>query len=271
MDFPFANLKQQCGAGGNHAFLELATNDGNSNYNALLVSLRHRYTRGFSYGLSYTWSHNIADYVDNLTGGAFPQNSYNYAAERGDSMFDVRQRLVGYLTYELPFGTARDLGPRRSNQLPRRWMADKFHRYRSDRHHDSTGRADTLCTGGNLACAAGLHRRCALRRIGRSPKRVLAESGGICETANGTFGNCGSGPLPRPGINQCGSQLLQNVPIRESMRLEFRAEAFNAFNHANFSNPNSFFSPTSSDRRIRLHRSTIGDPREIQFALKFYF
>ena len=44
--------------------------------------------------MSYTWSHNIADYVDNLTGTAFPQNSYDYGAERGDSMFDVRQRFV---------------------------------------------------------------------------------------------------------------------------------------------------------------------------------
>ncbi len=68
--FPFANLNDA--TTGNHSFLELATNDGNSNYNALLVSLRHRYSGGLSYGLSYTWSHNISDYVDNLTGGAFP-------------------------------------------------------------------------------------------------------------------------------------------------------------------------------------------------------
>ncbi len=68
-----------------------------------------RFSRGMSYGVSYTWSHNIADYVDNLTGTAFPQDSYDYAAERGDSMFDVRQRFVGFLTYELPVGKRQEI------------------------------------------------------------------------------------------------------------------------------------------------------------------
>ena len=71
--YPFANLNTtNSSASGNHAFLELATNDGNSDYNALLVSLRRRSSRGMAYGVSYTWSHNIADYVDNLTGGGVP-------------------------------------------------------------------------------------------------------------------------------------------------------------------------------------------------------
>ena len=61
----------------------------------MLVSLGIASPKGWPIGVSYTWSHNISDYVDNLTGGAEPQNSYNYAAERGDSMFDVRQRFVG--------------------------------------------------------------------------------------------------------------------------------------------------------------------------------
>jgi hypothetical protein len=42
----------------------------------------------------------------------------------------------------------------------------------------------------------------------------------------------------------------KSVPVREDMRFEFRAEAFNVFNHANFSNPNSFFAPSRSDGRI---------------------
>ena len=99
--FPYANLNN---ASGIHSFLELATNDGDSDYNAMLVSLRRRFTKGVSYGISYTWSHNISDFVDNLTGTAEPQNAYNYAADRGDSPFDVRHRFVGFVTYELPFG-----------------------------------------------------------------------------------------------------------------------------------------------------------------------
>jgi hypothetical protein len=56
------------------------------------------------------------------------------------------------------------------------------------------------------------------------------------------------------------------------MRFEFRAEAFNAFNHANFSNPNSFYAPfTLGPGGFGYITNTIGDPREFQFALKFYF
>ncbi len=184
--YPYANLNTtNSSASGNHAFLELATNDGNSNYNALLVSLRHRFTRGISYGVSYTWSHNISDYVDNLTGTAFPQNSYDYAAERGDSMFDVRQRFVSFVTYELPVGKGkRYLGERRSRELHSRRLADQHDRYRSNRRHDSTVRARYQSVGRQSRFAAGLHRRCAFRSVGRSAHRVLAESGGVCHAGN---------------------------------------------------------------------------------------
>jgi hypothetical protein len=52
------------------------------------------------------------------------------------------------------------------------------------------------------------------------------------------------------------------------MRTEFRAESFNAFNHANFDNPNSSISDPGSFGKVY---STVNDPREIQLALKLYF
>jgi hypothetical protein len=65
---------------------------------------------------------------------------------------------------------------------------------------------------------------------------------------------------------------VKNVPVREDMRFEFRAEAFNVFNHVNFSDPNSFFAPFAlGPGGFGAISSTIGDPRELQLALKFYF
>jgi len=64
----------------------------------------------------------------------------------------------------------------------------------------------------------------------------------------------------------------KSVPVREDMRFEFRAEAFNVFNHVNFSNPNLFFAPfTHGPGGFGAISSTIGDPRELQLALKSYF
>ena len=99
--FPYPNLNSDPAR-----LSEYAANDGRSNYDGLLVSLRHRYSKGVTFGISYTWSHDLADYVDNLTNGAqaIPQNTYNYAAEYSNAFIDIRERFVGYGTFSLPFG-----------------------------------------------------------------------------------------------------------------------------------------------------------------------
>ena len=103
--FPYANLNTNVNTlAGNHAFLELATNDGNTNYNGLLVSLKRRFAKGLAYGISYTFSKNFADFVDNLTGGSTPANAYNYSLERSFSPFDVTHRFVANALYALPIG-----------------------------------------------------------------------------------------------------------------------------------------------------------------------
>jgi hypothetical protein len=269
--FPYANLNDS--TTGNHAFLELATNDGTSDYNALLVSLRHRYTGGLSYGVSYTWSHNIADYVDNLTGGAFPQNAYNYAAERGDSMFDVRHRFVGFLTYELPFGHGKRM---LDSQGPLSYVFGGW----------QVNSIVTAQTGTTIQIGANDQSKTGGAHISRPDCIGDARAGAsndprsgfwlnpaaFAVPANGQFGNCGVGRYHGPGLTNVDLSLFKTFPIREAMRFEFRAEAFNAFNHANFTNPNSYYDPTTlGPGGFGYITNTIGDPREFQFALKFYF
>lgn len=266
--YPYANLNTtDSSQTGNHAFLELATNDGNSNYNALLVSLRHRYTKGLAYGISYTWSHNISDYVDNLTGGAEPQNSYDYAAERGDSMFDVRQRFVGFLTYELPVGKGKRflsdggvagyiLGGWQVNTIVTKQTGTTIQLFAPDSSLSGgqhISRPD--CIGDGRAGASD------------DPRTGLwLNPAAFALPAAGQFGNCGVGRYHGPGFTNADISLFKIFPIRERLRVEFRSEFFNAFNHANFSNPGSFF-PFG----FGIISSTVGDPREIQFGLKLYF
>src|SRR5213075_1446113 len=76
-----------------------------SNYNALQTSFSVRDRRGFSAQVNYTWSHSIdnasdgQDYVANATQ---PDNSYRTDLERGNSNFDIRQRFVAVISYEVP-------------------------------------------------------------------------------------------------------------------------------------------------------------------------
>jgi hypothetical protein len=86
----------------------------------------------------------------------------------------------------------------------------------------------------------------------------------------GTFGNCGARSFHGPGVQNVDLSLFKIFPVTESMKVEFRAESFNLFNHANFTNPSAFYSPFSLGSFGRSF-NTVTDPRELQFALKFYF
>jgi hypothetical protein len=60
----------------------------------------------------------------------------------------------------------------------------------------------------------------------------------------------------------------KKIPLSETRYVQFRAEIFNVFNHTNYSNPDGHFQdgPTSFGRI-----ASAGDPRLLQFALKFFF
>jgi hypothetical protein len=85
-----------------------------------------------------------------------------------------------------------------------------------------------------------------------------------------TFGNEGRNILHGPGLVNADFSVFKDFPIKERMKVQFRAEMFNIFNHPNFSNPNTTFnaSPTSSFGNIT---STTTDNRDIQFGAKFIF
>ena len=67
--------------------------DGNSSYNAMNVELKRRFSNNMQFLASYTWSHAIDDSSD-LQTLLKPQNNFDFAAERADSLFDQRHRFV---------------------------------------------------------------------------------------------------------------------------------------------------------------------------------
>lgn len=88
--------------------------------------------------------------------------------------------------------------------------------------------------------------------------------------ALGTFGNVAPRAFAGPGLQDVDLSIFKTFAIHEAWRVEFRAESFNAFNHANFSNPSSSITSSSIGAFGKV-TSTITDPREYQFALKLYF
>ena len=70
-------------------------------------------------------------------------------------------------------------------------------------------------------------------------------------TQAGQFGNEGRNVVEGPGFEQWDFSAFKNIPIRESKSLQFRAELFNIFNHANFRLPNNDISSPNFRRKFR--------------------
>ena len=293
LQYTFANLNtvsnvdtstggSTCNNTGQHAFLELATNDGNTDYNSLELSLRRRMSKGLSYSLGYTWSHGLADFGDNLTAGAFPQNSYNYAAEMSNSNLDIRHRFVGNFVWQLPFGQGKPyLSSGAASHVLGNWQFNGIVTLQTGSPFSVTASNDGLlgsnrtvypnCIGDPFAGATTDHHL-------YTTTGFLINPAAFEQPADGTFGTCAPRKFYGPGIQTFDLSLFKDFRFNERWLLQFRAEFFNAFNHPNFAAPISDIGNPSFGKVTNTLAPILGtdsggpgDPREIQFALKLYF
>ena len=277
--FPYPNLNtSNVATSGNHAFLELATNDGNTNYNGLLVSLKKRFAKGLAYGLSYTFSKNLSDFVDNLTGGSTPAYAYNYSLERSFSPFDTTHRFIGNAVYDLPVG--RNGLVLNNNSLASRliggWQLNTIVTLETGTPFTVTA-PDESFTGPSHAnranCVADPFQNATTNPsqfAGGAAPGFFINPAAFALPAVGSFGTCAPRNIHGPGLENIDLSLFKSFAVAERWKLELRGEFFNAFNHPNFSNPNSSYSASSLGSFGKVF-GTVTDPREIQLALKLYF
>jgi hypothetical protein len=293
--FPYANLNSQtvvdtssatpgqCGISGSHAFLELATNDGNTDYNGLEMSLRRTMSRGFGYALNYTWSHGMANFGDNLTADPLPQNAHDYAAEMSNSNLDIRHRFIGNFTWDLPMGKGKRflnsggvsnvlLGGWQFNGIVNLQTGTPFDVTAPDRSYTGFAKNSYAdCIGDPFAGATTDHTK-------YTTTGYFINAAAFAVPAPGTFGTCRPRMFHGPGIQETDLSLFKMFEVSERVKLQFRTEFFNAFNHPNFGNPigditNGSFGKVTNTLSPILGTGSggPGDPREIQFALKLYF
>lgn len=270
--FPYANLN----SGGSHAFLEYATNDGVTNYNGLVTSLRRAMVHGLGYQVSYTWAHNFSDYADNLTAGSTPQNAYDYEHEYSQSPFDQRHRLVISAQWKLPVGPGglvlRDKSV--ASEVLGGWQYNIIASFEAGNPFNITA-ADNSGTGGNHAayanCLAG-----AFANTTRDRNAITSITGtasylnlaAFTQPTAGTFGSCRPRAYAGPGRQNFDMSLFKQFSFTETRRMEFRLEGFNVFNHANLANPASGITTPGTFGRIS---SVVNTARQVQLAAKFYF
>jgi hypothetical protein len=280
----FTGTAGKCASTGQHAFLEYASNDGNTAYNSLEVSLRRKMSKGLGYSLGYTFSHGLADFGDNLTAGALPQNAYNYAAEMSNSNLDIRSRFVGNFIWDLPLGQGKRFlsGPGAASRWLGGWQLNGIVTLQTGSPYSVVAANDGLMGfthAGYADCIGNPFTGATTDHNSYTTTGFLINPVAFAQPANGSFGTCAPRKFHGPGIQMVDLSLFKQFKFTERWQLQFRAEFFNTFNHPNFGNPSADISSPGSFGRVSNTLAPIlgtdsggpGDPREIQFALKLYF
>jgi hypothetical protein len=247
-----------------YADINLEESRASSNYHSLQTRVQQRLAHGVSAIVAYTLAKSIDDASGFFatTGDAnYPQNSYNLRAERARSDFDVRQRLAVSYSCDLPQG---------HNILLKGWETAGIWTFQTGQpftvallpgdDNANTG-IDTLGFGAN-----DRPNRLASGATSNPSPQAWFNTAAFAPAPFGSFGNSGRNILDGPGLQTFNVSVLKNTSFGERGSLQFRAEFFNVLNRANFSLPDNFVgSPTFGQI------SSAGDPRRVQFGLKWLF
>jgi hypothetical protein len=231
-------------------------------------SLVGKVTKRMGYGLSFLASYTLSKSIDDLNG---PTNQLDLRTARGPSSFDIRHRFVISPVYELPFGKGKPyVSQGFAALLAGGWQLSPLVQWQ-------TGNPLTATYSGNYSNSGGTRDRPNVTgdpnaNAPHTPDQWFDTSVFPLRAANGaagatySYGNEGIGVIRSPGLVQMDVSVVRNFQIRERFRLQFRAEFFNLFNHANFQFPN-LNADTSAFGKI----TGALDPRQSQFALKASF
>ena len=269
------------GAGNTPTFLAaLTTNNGRSGYQGLQVQYRRRVVRGFQALASYAWSHSIDDDSSDsflMWAGA----GASAAGDRGSSDFDLRHSFTAALTYEFP---ARTAGARR---LLNGWALDAMLRARTGfpitvlEDEQYLGIALANAFRPNLVAGAPVWIADSNAPGGRHINPSAFRS-----TPSGRQGNLGRNAITGFGMSQVDLAVRREFRLGERRTLQFRMEAFNGLNQANFADPVRFmnspmFGRSTSMLNLMLGTGSpgsglapilaTGGARSFQATLRFYF
>jgi Carboxypeptidase regulatory-like domain len=271
-----------CDAQGSCAFASvgLIADNSSSTYHALQVALSRQFTRNLSFLASYWWSKSL-DYISTLNvAGSAPtlvagendlaQDPFNLAAEHGPSLFDSRHRFVLSGSYVLPQWHN---APKIPAAIVNGWQLNTIMNFASGTPFTVYDSANVSLQGSapeitgfyssrpNLVSDPNNGPHTPNQWVSRSAFQQLDPA-----TQAGQFGNEGRNVVRGPGIQNIDLSLFKNFAIGESMRLQFRAECFNLFNHANFGLPENDLQSPAFGQILQA-----GPPRLLQLALKFLF
>jgi hypothetical protein len=274
----------------NFSTIELKKSDGNSWYNAFIFELRKRWSRGFNFQSSYTFSRNIdttqaSTFFSDATNGTtsampeYPGFSYN----KGLADYHSKHNWLVNFAWELPFAkTMSGAG----KTLLDGWQLSGIWNLRSgspltlfvQRNRSRSQWSPSLAPGigqDRPSFAPGFTHESAVKG---DPSQYFYPAA-FALPAAGTLGNAGRGTVIGPNLRTfdlAATKIFKWSRLGEGGAIQFRAEAFNLLNRANFSTP--LLTAFAGDRdeeaplaSLGIIRSTVTSSRQIQLSLRISF
>jgi hypothetical protein len=260
-----------------------------SNYNGLLTSLHKKASHGLQFDFNYTYSHSIdnsSTIANNATGtnatggyGGFLCDAIRLASCRGNSDFDVTHLISADGLYDLPIGRGRWLGhnaPGWVNQIIGGWQVAALSSWHSGFAFTTVTEAFPVSFNANSPAVFIGNRSDIRNSIHTDPStgqlQLFADPTAALNAFTGPIGL--EGPtrnnLRGPRFSDTDLSLNKHFQIRENYGLEFRAEAFNAFNHPSFALPFGSVADINNPSTFGVIAADAG-PRVMQFSLRFDF
>jgi hypothetical protein len=258
---------------------------GNSSYHSLQTQLRRRYQNNVTYGLIWTYS-KAMDYSDTETSAATTQVSslinpkiWNY----GESGFDHTQILRFYWTYSLP---------RASSLIHNRLVKGAFDNWQFSGIYTAQSGAPmgvtyayspaqdvvgTTTDTGRVNVTGNPNSNLPSGLYAFNPGAFTPPPYQVCEAPNPPFscwGNANKTVFRGPGINNFDMSAFKNMLFGERWRAQLRIEAYNAFNHTQFTTVNTaatYSTAGAQTNGLFGQYTAAGNPRQLQLVLRITF
>ena len=253
-------------------------NNGNSNFHSLQASVERSLTNGWLWGTQYMWSHDLSD--AGFGAGEYPHIE-NYSCIRcsySSTDIDIRQTLTVNTVYELPIGPGKRFltSGGVAGKLLGGWELSGIASASSGRPIDilvdvnPTDRLDGVTRNQRPDLVPG-------QSIYGTPKTInnWFNINAFAVPAVGTWGSLGRNAGRGPGYYEIDTALQKSTGLTERLKLKFRAEAFNLFNHPIYGDPSSDISDSASfgviTSQLNNNPTGLGSSRKIQLMLRLEF
>jgi hypothetical protein len=264
---------------GGNAILEFG-DLGKTTYNSLQVkaetkSSKHGLYALFAYTYSHTYDNGLSDGLGSeLSAPFFPLPNWP-KLDWAPSQIDLHHNFTGSVIYDLPFGRGKKFGNSWSNatdSILGGWQLTLIERITSGFAFplvDSLNNSGvSFNTGGNALNLNRPNQVAGCNPNGNQTKTQFINPACFTQPPNGQLGDASRLPVYGPDFVNTDFSVIKQFRLPwENMGLNFRAEFFNLFNHAQFGQPVSDINTAG----FGAVNSTVNNPRLVQFGLKLTF